>query len=278
MLKHQDPGQWLSWLGLQEPGKSAVLADVAGGTGALSRWLLHARRNLDAVVLDLDPVLLDAGCRKARDEGLDKRMTFTQADASALPLNNGGVDVAFVFGALQVIPNGRQAIRELARIARTSVVVFWAVMDFLSPSNKASGSRLAAEIRTLEGLLHGGHASHCHPPSTSDLSLETVPEMMASSGLKNLRVRGLMLTIDPEEMDHETYVAYRNEECCLLEDFARTLATAMTESHDDQVNRLCCLYRLLRDELVQDHAAGLRKYLWDGGPVVIWIGDVPSNR
>lgn len=274
MLRNEDARRWLQWCGFEDKKQAGTVADIAGGTGAITRWLLHAHPCLHATIVDRDESLIDYGHRMAIDEGLKSRLTLQVSDASALPLDDCSVDAAFIFGALHIMHNGREIIGELARIASNRVVIFWPVVTFRSPHFEEVTGPSWGEIRELRRALglHGGELERS--PVHGDLTMESVPSAMAESGLRNLRVRGLMITMDLEELSHAEYFAYRHDECSLLEYGARKAAGEIGGSADQQLDALISLYRSTRDELIHDHAAGVRRYLWDGGPVVAWIGEV----
>jgi precorrin-6B methylase 2 len=131
LLKRQCEPLWLSLLGIQDnqsPTTSSCLsfADICGGTGAISRWLLTAKASLSAIVIDNDTNLLEYGRTLAAFEGINDRIQFLLSDARTISMDDGSVDCAFIHGALHLLEDGEDAIVEMVRIARKRVTVFCA--------------------------------------------------------------------------------------------------------------------------------------------------------
>lgn len=77
------------------PGRALVVLDVGGGRGDLARrlvaWARRRRRAIRVIVLDRDAATI----RLARTHcAAMPEIVFVQADASAMPIGDGGVDVA----------------------------------------------------------------------------------------------------------------------------------------------------------------------------------------
>lgn len=110
------------------PGERVV--DVACGTGIVARHAA-ARVGTDGSVtgVDLNPSMLEV----ARTAGADADIRWEQADATALPLADGEVDVAVCQQGLQFFPRRDEALAELRRVT-------------------APGGRLA--VSTCRGLEH----------------------------------------------------------------------------------------------------------------------------
>lgn len=105
-----------------EPGET--IADIACGTG--NAGLAAARAGARVVGVDPAERLVGVANARASDEGLDAR--FLVGDGAALPLPDESADAAIsVFGAI-FVPDGRDAVDELARITRPGgriVVTSW---------------------------------------------------------------------------------------------------------------------------------------------------------
>ena len=88
--------------------------DVGAGTGNAAREA--ARRGASVVASDLAPALLEAGRAKAEAEGLS--LEWVEADAEALPFEDGSFDaVISCFGAI-FAPRPEVTARELMRVVR----------------------------------------------------------------------------------------------------------------------------------------------------------------
>jgi SAM-dependent methyltransferase len=108
--------------GLRE-ADAHLLGDVAGrrvleigcGSAPCSRWLRRA--GADAVALDLSAGMLASAAELNRSTGVD--VPLLQADAGALPLASGSVDVACsAFGGLPFVADVEGALTEVARVLR----------------------------------------------------------------------------------------------------------------------------------------------------------------
>jgi ubiquinone/menaquinone biosynthesis C-methylase UbiE len=126
-------------------GPDARVLDVATGTGHAA--LAAARRSADVVGIDYVPALLDIARRRAAAEDLD--IEFREADAEALPYDDGSFD--FVLSAIGVMfsADHQQAARELARVCR-------------------SGGQIGLASWTPEGFIGGLLATvgkHVAPPA-----------------------------------------------------------------------------------------------------------------
>ena len=119
--------------------------DVATGSGNAA--LAAARRGCPVVGLDYVPALLERARLRAEAEALE--VEFVEADAEALPFEDGSFDVvASVFGAM-FAPNQERTAGELARVCR-------------------AGGRIGLVAHTPEGFigqLFKTNAKHVPPPA-----------------------------------------------------------------------------------------------------------------
>ncbi len=101
---------------LVEPGLSVV--DVGTGTGVLACEL--AQLGLDVLGIDSSQSMLDAA--RSKLEGLSLpatgRLRFEQADACALPAENGALDAAFAHMVLHYMPAPDEVVAEMARVVK----------------------------------------------------------------------------------------------------------------------------------------------------------------
>ena len=97
-----------------QPGERVL--DVACGTGVVTRMAAERAGNNGQVAgLDLSPAML-AVARSRTPNGLS--MDWYETSAEAMPLPDGGFDVALCQMGLQFIANRRQALEEMRRVLR----------------------------------------------------------------------------------------------------------------------------------------------------------------
>ena len=99
-----------------EPGER--LLEIGVGTGYysldLAEWI-GAEGRLE--LFDLQREFLDHVMRRARERGL-ANITPAQADAAAMPYEDGTFDAAFLVTVLGEVPDQDAALRELARVLK----------------------------------------------------------------------------------------------------------------------------------------------------------------
>jgi ubiquinone/menaquinone biosynthesis C-methylase UbiE len=108
--------QIAEWVGAHLPleADSSVL-DVCGGAGHLSRRLSDRARRF--VVIDLTREVMDAGRRGAEDEGVEN-VEFVEADAAAMPFDDGSFDVAVSRFAFHHLQDPDAVASEMRRVVR----------------------------------------------------------------------------------------------------------------------------------------------------------------
>ena len=132
---------------------SAVL-DVAGGTGNAA--IAAARSNCRVTCSDYAPTLLARGRERALAERLD--IAFEEADAEALPYEDGAYDVVLsVFGAM-FAPDQPQTASELARVCRPGGLIglaCWTPEGFLGDWFRATAAHAAPPAGLASPLRWG---------------------------------------------------------------------------------------------------------------------------
>ncbi len=101
-----------------DAGPGERILEVGPGTGYytldVAEWVTPDG-TLD--IVDLQQEMLDHTLSRARERGIDN-ITPAQADATALPYDDGSFDAAFLVTVLGEIPDQDQALRELFRVLR----------------------------------------------------------------------------------------------------------------------------------------------------------------
>jgi SAM-dependent methyltransferase len=92
------------------PG-DARIAEIGCGTGQMSLYLARADREIVAVDLSREALLLGAA---AAERYGARRVTFVEADLAHLPLRPGGFDLVYSSGVLHHTPDPRRAFARIA--------------------------------------------------------------------------------------------------------------------------------------------------------------------
>ncbi|WP_419757480.1 class I SAM-dependent methyltransferase [Acidisoma sp.] len=102
---------------LLDPRASRRLLDLAGGTGDISfGWL--AAGGGPAILSDINPAMLEVGRDRAVDRGFVGDLTFLVADAEALPIPSGTMDVVSMAFGLRNCTDKDKVLTEARRVLR----------------------------------------------------------------------------------------------------------------------------------------------------------------
>jgi ubiquinone/menaquinone biosynthesis C-methylase UbiE len=97
----------------------ATVLDVAAGTGNAS--LPAAARGGHVTASDLTPELIEAGRRRAAEQGLD--LEWVVADAENLPFDDASYDVVMSSIGVMFAPHHQRAADELVRVSRPGGII-----------------------------------------------------------------------------------------------------------------------------------------------------------
>jgi SAM-dependent methyltransferase len=101
--------------------------DVGCGTGSLTFALPQAANVGEIAAIDYSPVFVEEAIRR----NTDSRVRISQADACALPFDDGYFDRALSLLVLHFVPETSKAVSEMRRVVRPGGVVAAAVWDHL---------------------------------------------------------------------------------------------------------------------------------------------------
>jgi demethylmenaquinone methyltransferase/2-methoxy-6-polyprenyl-1,4-benzoquinol methylase len=97
-----------------------ALLDVAGGTGDVAMRAIQAGgAGARAVVVDINPAMLDVGRARAHARGYEDVILFTEGNAEALPFADRRFDAVTVAFGIRNVARIPQALAEAHRVLRT---------------------------------------------------------------------------------------------------------------------------------------------------------------
>jgi demethylmenaquinone methyltransferase / 2-methoxy-6-polyprenyl-1,4-benzoquinol methylase len=96
-----------------------ALVDVAGGTGDIAMRIVQAGgKGTGATVCDINPDMLAVGRERATTRGLGDAITFTEANAEALPFRDRSFDAATIAFGIRNVPRIETALAEAYRVLK----------------------------------------------------------------------------------------------------------------------------------------------------------------
>ncbi|PBB99049.1 bifunctional demethylmenaquinone methyltransferase/2-methoxy-6-polyprenyl-1,4-benzoquinol methylase UbiE [Mesorhizobium sp. WSM3862] len=108
----------VAWLNPpKRPGWKVL--DVAGGTGDIAFRIIEAsQRHAHATVLDINGSMLDVGRDRAEKKGLSEKTDFVEANAEALPFEDGTFDAYTIAFGIRNVPRIDVALSEAFRVLK----------------------------------------------------------------------------------------------------------------------------------------------------------------
>lgn len=161
--------------------------DVGCGTGSLTFALAASADLAEVTAIDFSPVFVAAANRR----NSDPRITIRQADACALPFEDGVFDRAMALLVLHFVPEAGKAIAEMARVVRAEGVVAAAVWDHYGGM---PGMRMMVD--TVAGLNEAGRqmrARYCFQPMMQPGEMKRA---FVEQGLGDVTETELMVRMD----------------------------------------------------------------------------------
>lgn len=181
--------QFVAFAGLS-PGERIL--DVGCGTGSLTFVLAKNIEVADITAIDYSSVFVKA----ASQRNTDPRIKISQADACALPFEDGTFDRALALLVLHFIPQADKAISEMRRVVRPHGVVAAAVWDHLGGM---PGMRMM--IDTIAALSEGGRRlrnHYCFQPMTKRGEMKRA---FIEQGLAEVTETELLIRMDYTNFD-----------------------------------------------------------------------------
>jgi len=208
------------------PGDTVI--DVACGRGESATAVAQAY-GCDVIGVDLATAALVDARERAAAAGVARHVTFVEADAEELPLDDATVDAVLSECALCLMPNRRRAAIELARVlrhgGRLALADVTARPELLPPDLRTSDAQiaclagaqpLAETVALLEDVGFVVDELESHPDALHDL-LRAVDERLRAirvlgaglpSGLSGGLERGLRLLQSAQAAVEDGIVGY----------------------------------------------------------------------
>lgn len=168
------------------------ILDVGCGTGSLT-FALAKNPNLAGITaIDYSPVFVEAATRR----NTDPRIKIRQADACALPFEDGSFDRALALLVLHFVPEAGRAVAEMRRVVRPGGVVAAVVWDHLGGM---PGMRMMVD--TVAALSEGGRqlrSRYCFQPMMQPGEMR---QAFVEQGLAEVMETELMIRMDYQNFD-----------------------------------------------------------------------------
>jgi ubiquinone/menaquinone biosynthesis C-methylase UbiE len=172
--------------------KCERVLDVGCGTGSLTFTLAASADPAEIAAIDFSPVFVEA----ARKRNTDPRVKISQADACALPFEDGTFDRAMALLVLHFVPDAGKAVAEMRRVVRPGGVVAAVVWDHLGGM---PGMRMMVD--TVAALSEGGRqlrARYCFQPMMQPGEMKRT---FIEQGLSDVAETELMVRMDYSNFD-----------------------------------------------------------------------------
>jgi ubiquinone/menaquinone biosynthesis C-methylase UbiE len=168
------------------------ILDVGCGTGSLTFALAKTADLGEIVAIDYSPVFV----AEANRRNTDPRIKIRQADASALPFEDGTFDRALALLVLHFVPEAGKAVAEMRRVVRSGGVVAAAVWDHFGGM---PGMRMMVD--TVAALSEGGRElrrRYCCQPMMQPSEMKRT---FVEQGLVDVTETQLMIRMDYQNFD-----------------------------------------------------------------------------
>ncbi|MDM9624298.1 class I SAM-dependent methyltransferase [Rhizobium sp. S152] len=166
--------------------------DVGCGNGSLTFFLPQAAKVKEIVAIDYSPVFVEDIVRA----NTDPRISVRQADAMALPFENGSFDRALSLLVLHFVSDPDKAISEMRRVVRPGGVVAAAVWDHMGGM---PGMRMLLDTAAmLDDDSHDFRRNYCFRPMTGP---DEMKNSFVAQGLASVEQTLLTIRMDYQSFD-----------------------------------------------------------------------------
>lgn len=168
------------------------ILDVGCGTGSLTFALPQAADVREVVAIDYSPVFVE----ETRRRNHDRRIAVREADACALPFQDGHFDRALSLLVLHFVTDAAKAVSEMRRVVRSGGVIAAAVWDHLGglPSMRMMWDTVAAS----SGAAREARSRYLFQPM---MRPDEMKQCFIEQGLADVEQTSLVIRMDYRSFD-----------------------------------------------------------------------------
>jgi SAM-dependent methyltransferase len=181
-----------------ESAQHARIADLGCGQGFSSLALATAFLDAHVDGIDTDPASIADARAHARDAGLDGRVRFTCADATAL---DGPYELIVILEALHDMARPAEALAA-ARAALADGGTVLVVDEKVTDAFQAPGDE-------LERMMYGWSVTHCLPTQLADQPTAALGTVMRTGTVRELAHEAGYAAVDVLPVDTDLFRLYR---------------------------------------------------------------------
>ena len=254
------------WLAVK--GGDRVL-DMGCGTGTMLRKLLQRFPKISGLGVDSDRAYVAAARRLAVEAGLESRLEFEVGDVRALSCADRAANSVFCHAVLQVVPDGRKALDEAARVVEPGgrVVLMLPIVECPHPVMAQSFPQ-HEKLNDLEAEAFCQHAramEHAFGASTT-VTWGNVQASVEAAGLEHVFTRGLFCPLDIDALGSAEFARFVTREALVLKQRARRLVAG-----HPRLDEMGALYDARAKWLIEQRDSGSRCYGWSGVPLLVLV-------
>ena len=108
----------VAWLAVPRRSMGRDYLDVAGGTGDIAFRIAARGEGAKVTVADINREMLAVGEKRAVKRGLDRQVSFTEANAEDLPFDDGRFDAVTIAFGIRNVPRIQVALEEAFRVLK----------------------------------------------------------------------------------------------------------------------------------------------------------------
>jgi demethylmenaquinone methyltransferase / 2-methoxy-6-polyprenyl-1,4-benzoquinol methylase len=195
---NRDSG-WRKFALRRIPAGAKRVLDLATGTGdmAVGATLLHPE--IEITGLDFVHQMIEEAKIKKSRKAPDSTLHFVNGDAMSLPFPDCSFDTAMIAFGLRNIPDRLSAIREMARVVKSSgkILILEMTLPKTGLSSKFFNFYVGKIVPYIGGIVSGNRGAYRYLSSSIDqfLKPEELTELCTNAGLKEITAHPLTFGI-----------------------------------------------------------------------------------